>query len=445
MNKQVQMLASEARFREATPLTRALTRLSATACHVTFSPLAQPGVSAQRGRSAPAPIRADLCSRSDLRIAIASSGLGHVHRGVETWARDLATALHNRGVDVRLFQGAGRPEVDWAQALRCRLRFDPSSAAIVERFRGLGGWRYGIGSVYQLEQTTFAIPLWRAIRRDFDILHVQDPWLALILHRLHRLGLSRPRVILAHGTEEPPEFLARFANLQHLAPCYNADWSARRPARQLACAVPNFVDTNRFRPGCRRAARAAFDLDPDAFVVLSAAAIKRGHKRIDALVEEFRRFLEISGRNAILVIAGSREADTADLIAGAERLLGERVRFLVGVDRGRMPDLFRAADIFALASLHEMMPIAVLEALASGLPVACSDTPALRWMVGPAGHLTSIDSPGALAVQLSVLSDDKRRSELSAAARDHAVATFSEAAVLPAYLDLYARVAGRNR
>ena len=34
--------------------------------------------------------------------------------------------------------------------------------------RKLGGWRYGMGSEYEIEQTTFAFSLWRAIHRDYD-------------------------------------------------------------------------------------------------------------------------------------------------------------------------------------------------------------------------------------------------------------------------------------
>jgi hypothetical protein len=40
-----------------------------------------------------------------MKIAIASSGLGHVTRGIETWADDLGTALHRCGVNVTLFKG----------------------------------------------------------------------------------------------------------------------------------------------------------------------------------------------------------------------------------------------------------------------------------------------------------------------------------------------------
>ncbi|MCK4817714.1 hypothetical protein KA005_18235 [bacterium] len=42
-----------------------------------------------------------------MKVAIASSGLGHIYRGMEAWAEDLAQALFEKGVDVTLFRGAG--------------------------------------------------------------------------------------------------------------------------------------------------------------------------------------------------------------------------------------------------------------------------------------------------------------------------------------------------
>jgi glycosyltransferase involved in cell wall biosynthesis len=51
-----------------------------------------------------------------------------------------------------------------------------------------------------------------------------------------------------------------------------------------------------------------------------------------------------------------------------------------------MPDLYRCMDVFVLTSLFEMMPIALLEALASGLPCLVNRHPVLEWMVGTGGE-----------------------------------------------------------
>lgn len=370
-------------------------------------------------------------------IAIASSGLGHIRRGIETWAEDLAAELQARGTRVTLFQGAGTPAESWKVALSCRRRFDAETQRLVRFFQKLGGWRYGMGSGYEIEQTTFAWNLWKRVRRDYSVLHVQDPWLAFVMDRLHRIGRSRPQVILAHGTEEPPAFLRRLSNLQHLAPCYLEEWEAHRPPGQRVYAIPNFVDVERFHPGDRTRERARWNIPPNTVAVLCTAAIKRHHKRIDQLLLEFDRFRREVSRPALLIVAGAREAETDEVKRLGQELLGDQVRFLESIPRTDMPSLMRAADLFALASLHEMMPIAVLEALASGLPVVANNTPTLAWMVGPAGRLPDLSQPGTLAETLRALVEGDELPQLREAARRHAVAHFSPTAVVAQITDMY--------
>lgn len=379
-----------------------------------------------------------------LRIAVAASGLGHIFRGIEAWAADVAVGLRRSGQDVTLFQAFGEPDEPWKETLPCTRRFDDTTQQWVNRLSRVGGWRFGFGSGYQAEQTTFTRSLWRRIRRDYDLLHVQDPWVALLMDRLHQLGLSRPRVILAHGTEEPPASLARYSVLQHLAPCYVDDWEAHRPARQSVFAIPNFVDTDRFRPGDRLAARREWRLPEDHLLVLCVAAIKRHHKRVDALIQEFAEFSRTSATPATLVVSGGREAETDAVIAEGQALLGDRVRFLERVPRERIHTLYQAADVFALASLHEMMPIALLEALASGLPIACNDTPTLRWMTGPAGSPRDLAREGSMTEQLAYLSTPATRARHAQAARLHAESTFSEPVVVRQILSMYDQLARAN-
>src|SRR5262249_20233701 len=131
-------------------------------------------------------------------IAIACSGLGHVQRGIEAWATGLASALSRCGVNANLFSGG---HVDGAVALLCVRRTSRSAAFLAGAFHYFGGWRYGVGSRYEVEQTTFALQLWRHIGGNFDILHVQDPLVGSIFSRLRRMGMSRPRVIFGNGTE----------------------------------------------------------------------------------------------------------------------------------------------------------------------------------------------------------------------------------------------------
>ncbi len=377
----------------------------------------------------------------NLKVAVASSGLGHIRRGIETWADDLGAALRRQGVDATTFQGGSDSISDSHANVSCIRRFDPRAQFMVRFFRPLGGWRYGMGSGYSIEQSTFALNLWRRIGRTHDLLHVQDPQVALILDRLNRAGLSRPRVILGHGTEEDIEFLKRFSYLQHLAPNYLEDWESHRPARQLSFAVPNFVDTTRFRPGDRQAARAAAGIPHDALVFLSVGALKKTHKRVDYLIREFSSWRKSQPRKALLFIAGARETETDEILRLRAELDPEAVHTLENVSRDRIATLLQAADIFTLASLHEMMPIAVLEALSSGLPIACNDDPTLRWMVGDAGRPSNISQPAALSKQFEMLADANVRLQMSGAARKRAESVFSEQTVINEVLQMYRVVA----
>jgi 1,2-diacylglycerol 3-alpha-glucosyltransferase len=311
-------------------------------------------------------------------------------------------------------------------------------------FRRLGGWRYGMGSEYSIEQTTFAFSLWLRIRRDFDILHVQDPWVALVLDRLHRVGLSRPKVILGHGTEEDVSFLRKLSNLQHLTPMYDHDWQKHRPVGQFSAGIPNFVDTDRFLPGDRQAARREWGLPQDAFVVLSVAALKKTHKRCDYVIREFAEFRKTCP-NAVLVLAGARERETDEIIALAESIGEGSVRVLASVERNRLVSLYRAADVFVLGSLWEMMPIVVIEALSSGLPVICHNTATLGWIVGEGGWPTDLRSRQAVVNLLRSVSKADLRAAAAVAARKRAVSVFGEPEVVGQILGMYARVSARHQ
>jgi glycosyltransferase involved in cell wall biosynthesis len=376
-------------------------------------------------------------------VAVASSGLGLIARGIETWAADLAEALRGRGVEASLFQGGGVPVAPYARVLACLPRKDERNTRWAAKVpRGLD-WRLALQRGYPLEQTTFAWSLAKVLRRErFDILHVQDPVVAMWMERLRRIGWIRTKTILAHGTEESAEFLRRFEFVQELAPTHLEQSRHAGISRPTWTAIGNFVDTERFRPGKSPELRRELGIRDDAFVVLTLAAIKRGHKRIDWLIEATARLrAEHPEIPLVLVIAGGRENETDTLIAEGNARLGDAVRFLVRYPRERIPDLLRAADVFVLASLFEMMPIALLEAGASGLPCVTHDEATLRWIAGEAGIPIPMDDSGTFGETLYRLwCNPADRQRLAQAGRSHTVETFGAPIVIEQILRYYATV-----
>jgi glycosyltransferase involved in cell wall biosynthesis len=371
------------------------------------------------------------------RVAVACSGLGHVQRGIESWAADLACALRQAGADVTLFGGQRMKGVT---ALPTWRRTGAMARGLAAGLRHLGGWRFGLGSPYDVEQTSFALALWQRIRRDFDVLHVQDPIIATWLDRANRMGLSRPKVVYANGTGEGAPVMQRFRYLQLLTQTAADDWMPVKPRGQAVFIIPNFIDTTRFCPADQAASRRRFGFPANGTIILACAAIRRYHKRVDVLLQAFAAACQRRDSDAILVIAGGREADTDELIAQGRALLGERVRFLPDLPRDSMPDLYRTADAFVLASLHEMFGIVLLEALATGLPVLSNDTPDFRAIVGPAGLYRDLADQEEFIKGLVTLFDPAIRMDLGQLARAHVERNYDRAPVAGAIMTMYQSV-----
>ena len=374
------------------------------------------------------------------RICIASSGLGHVARGIEAWADDLGKALAARGENVILCKGAGEPATDFERVVPCWTREAGKTLKLLKWMPRSLGWRIGMGSGYAVEETTFARNLIKVLQaEDIDVLHVQDPHVALLIQKAQERGRTKTRTILAHGTEESFEFQQKITYLQHLAPWHLEEARAAGIFKETWTALPNFIDTNHFRPGVSAALREELNIPSDGLVVLAAAAIKRHHKRVDYLVNEFRILLDRHPDLPVwLVVAGGWEPQTDQIIAEARSLLGDRVRFLVRFPRPRMADLYRAADLFTLGSLKEMMPIALLEGTASGLPCVVHQHPVMAWMIGPGGAAADLSHKGGWAeIVAPLLQDQQRRQELGQLAREHCLQNFSRDRVVDQILDYY--------
>ena len=238
-----------------------------------------------------------------------------------------------RGVDVTLCKGGGSPGAPYERVIRCWQRDEPRTKALIARLPVRLTWRLGVGSAYDLEQVTFAAGLISHLRRDnIDILHVQDPGVARLARLAASVGAIKTKTILAHGTEQSADFLKRFSYVQQLAPWHLEETRRLGAAQRTWTAIPNFVNTTRFSPGRSPELRQRLGIPEDALVVLSVAAIKRHHKRIDWLLREFADLSRQHGApDAYLIVAGGWENDTDDLIAEGERLLGDRARFLVRV------------------------------------------------------------------------------------------------------------------
>jgi glycosyltransferase involved in cell wall biosynthesis len=203
-----------------------------------------------------------------------------------------------------------------------------------------------------------------------------------------------------------------------------------------AVAVGNGRDPARFRPdpAARERIRAALGV-PDGQVVVLAVSRLVWHKGYPELAAAMRM---VPG--AALWVAGERLTsdrgpDMAALLRDAG--LGERLR-LLGY-REDVPGLMAAADIFALPSRFEGLPMSVIEAMLTGLPVVATDIrgPAEQVVPELTGLLVPPGDASALAAALQRLAGDASlRASMGEAGRARAVERYDEAKVLVRTLDL---------
>jgi glycosyltransferase involved in cell wall biosynthesis len=218
-------------------------------------------------------------------------------------------------------------------------------------------------------------------------------------------------------------------------------------------AIPNGVDTARFRRphGFDTAAIKRALIGGDHPLVVSVARLfpQKGHG--DMVTAAGLVASSLPGvRFAFIGDGPSR----ADIIRRIEAQGLKEVVLVLGT-RGDIPEVLAASDVFALSSLQEGLPVAVLEAAAAGCPIIATRVGGVPEIVrdGTTGLLVPPGDPKAMAdAILSLLNDPHRAQELARAAQTLVEREYSTEAWARKWETLYsqevrrkARAAGGKR
>jgi glycosyltransferase involved in cell wall biosynthesis len=181
------------------------------------------------------------------------------------------------------------------------------------------------------------------------------------------------------------------------------------PAEKVL-VIPNGRDLTRFAPGAHRdAVRKELGLDPDAPVVgvIGRLETQKGHVH---LLDAWSQVIRVHPDARLLVVG---EGSLRGALVNQARRLGvlEHVRFL-GF-RSDVPRILDASDVITLPSLHEGMPLTVIEAAAAGRPVVATAVDGTPETVrdGETGFLVPPADPRALARALLTMLADRQAGE----------------------------------
>lgn len=317
--------------------------------------------------------------------------------GVQSHVRSLASALRERGHEVSVLAPYRETPPGDADAIRV-------------------GHAFGVPANGSVAPVAFGPLAAAAVRRALraarpDVLHLHEP-LIPSLSLLALWNANAPTVGTFHAAaEESFGYRISAPVLQRAASKLTVRTAVSDAARDLISRylpgeyllTPNGVDTARF-------AEADPAPRPQGTTkrVLFLGRIER-RKGLEVLIQAWTRLRDL---DAELIVAGSGPEEKAC------KALAERLQ-VPATFLGRVPDeevagLYRSADVYCAPGLRgESFGIVLVEAMAAGASVVCSDLPGFRAVAQGAAELVPPGDAGALADAIrTVLADDDKSAEM---------------------------------
>lgn len=358
--------------------------------------------------------------------------------GGETFDAEISRVLRERfGVEVEYLSAAplfGRAPKALAGATCLHTPW-------LKRFpwdRVKGGWRIRQAEVELFERRAAR---WIAEREGrWDVIQICE--LPELVHWLKAKGVKTPVVMRMTA----PDYYDRLGGTKQAEALVASGMSIEKMRRRGLAVfdVPNGVDTVRFHPADgaeREVARREWGIGEETFAVVCPARMQgvKDHRTLLAAWKEIPK--EASG--AMLLLAGDGPMRTLLEAQVIESKLERSVRFLGEVEHERLPGLLRAADAGVISSVYESFCFAVLEMMASGLPVAtteCGWVP--RLVEDGAGLIVPVKGVPELAGALAKLAGNKAlRTRMGATARHLAETRHTWPSSAEKLLDVYRKVA----
>jgi glycosyltransferase involved in cell wall biosynthesis len=268
---------------------------------------------------------------------------------------------------------------------------------------------------------------------DIDVLHTHRTGASNVGVRLRRMT-SVPVVATLHSGRIQVHWLFNDRVIALSARTFRRLRRLHPFGRDRIALIPNFIDTHdadRTDPASRSAIRASLGIPADAFAV-GCVGVVSAEKRQRDLVAALKRVRD-GGIDGRLVLIGVAWRGEDERIRRKAESLGIASHVALTGPREDARALLPAFDVYASGSSREEMPIAVMEAMAAGLPVVSTDVGSLPLLVseGVNGFLTPVGAASAIGDRLTRLASSPGvRAAMGAASRQKIV-EFSPAVIVP--------------
>jgi glycosyltransferase involved in cell wall biosynthesis len=199
--------------------------------------------------------------------------------------------------------------------------------------------------------------------------------------------------------------------------------------------IPNGIDLDKFHPVANKELSGELKL-----LTVGRLSVT---KRFEMLVEAVE-ILNKQGKNVRLTISGGGDLfDELKTIVEQKKLAGI-INLTCRIETDKMPDVYGAHDMFVSASMQEGMSNAMLEAMASGLPIITTKCEGVEELISDNGIVVGTDSAESLAGAIIKLADNRQQYKTMCAAARSRAGNFGWDKVAQGYIKLYKRVLNKK-
>lgn len=289
---------------------------------------------------------------------------------------------------------------------------------------------------------------------EIAVIHAHEFYMGLV-GAVVSLATGVPLVVTVHGKQYYPDKRRRRAACRMVATQAAALVTVSQDLRRFFCrttgtplervrVIYNGIDLrHRGEPGRNLGLLDSVRIPRSAQIVGTVGNLYPVKGHLD-LIRAARTILERRPATHLVILGRGALHDT--LVAEAEALgLRDRVH-LLGY-REDVNEWLATMDVFAMPSLSEGLPLSLLEAMSSGVPVVVTDVGGMPEVVqdGETGFVVPPGNVGALADRISfLLGDPARAARMGVAARELVADRFQLDRMVAQYRDLYSRAARRE-
>jgi L-malate glycosyltransferase len=309
--------------------------------------------------------------------------------------------------------------------------------------KNLHYWR----KIEVIEWVLKATPPYRRLLKEnrYDLVHaffgLPTGWLC------YRTAKRLPYIISLRGSDVPGGHARLQLEYKLLGPLLKRIWTGasalvacsdglkNRSIRFLPSAninvIPNGIDLDRFHPPSNRNLSGELKL-----LTVGRLSVT---KRVEMLVEAVE-ILSKQGKNVRLTISGG-----GGLLGELKNLVEQKkltniINLTGRIESEKIPDVYGAHDMFVSASMQEGMSNAMLEAMASGLPIITTRCEGVEELISDNGVVVEKDSADSLAEAIIKLAENRQQYKTMCAAARRKSGNFGWDKVAQGYIKLYQRI-----